>query len=623
MLLIIGHVAFDYDKIHTVDQQTNHDENVITPHLFVVNNILTEKKSFSSFLKHFWNYLNYGKWRFAIIFPSLLVFLYLIYFAFIYKSSPSLGNVDASYWSDPRQWAFRILLGLIDIGLVGLFIYRFYKRKLATREAALIITGLAMSVIVAYSFGTPIYDFGMVWNQHDIYYGASSNSDYGSGHFGLIMTIFKTGKIPAILQDSSGQYLFDFSSVVERYQPKTFYFVSAGFMKFNSLFVHSGDGIVSIYGSTAYGLTQTDWALFESLRILYCFMELVQMYFIYKIFERLRFKGKALIVAYGVAVFTPIWCYFANWVNNDGMSSFFSVLSVYFLLGYMKKKNWANAIGLAASIGLSMSCKLGGALMALVALPFLIYVFVLSFRNKTTKRVILQGFVFALVVFPLGLGWPLYNYFKFGQPILFFSPVDNQYLYITNTSFFDRFIWYPNSDVFRMIYVYHSNGDAPMYFQDTSLITALLKTSFYGEYGFGRSEVQLFLIYLFGSLLFLSAIVAVPYLLIKAIFIRKKPLDLERNLFLILLLVVMYGWAVWFVTKYPYTCNEDIRYVPLLVLPVSGALGILIEALEEPSKGKWIGTKRIFRDFVLGFSACFALSVIVSYLTLSAWYYRG
>lgn len=580
-----------------------------------------ETKPFIAWIEKVWRYLNYGKWRFAIIFPLMLLGLYALYFAFIYKTSPSSGSADASYWTDPRQWAFRIVLGLVDIGLVVLMIRRFFTRKLTFHEAALILSALAMSVIVSYSFGTPIYDYGITWNQHDLYYASGSAVDYGSGHFGLIMTIFKTGKIPAILQDSEGNYLFDFSSVVERYQPKTFYFVSAAFMKFNSLFIHAGDAVVAVSGSTAYGLTQTDWALFESLRILYCFMELVQIYFIYKIFQRLRFAKAPLLVAYGVAIFTPIWCYFANWANNDGMSAFFAVLAIYFLLGFMKRKDWVDVVGLAASIGLSMSCKLGGALVALVALPFLLWAFVRSFRDKTWRKVTLQGVVFALIVFPLGLGWPLYNYFKFGQPILFFSPVDNSSLYISNTNFFDRFIWYPNADVFRIIYVYHSNADAPAYYQDTSLITALLKTSFYGEYGFGRSDVQLFLIYLFGSLLFFVSLLAVPFLAVKA-FIRKRFLDGPRALFLALVFFIMYGWAVWFVARYPYTCNEDIRYVPLLILPVAGLLGSLVQSLEEPGEGKAAKLQKVVHDSLMGLTACYAFGVVLAYLSLSAWYYR-
>jgi hypothetical protein len=582
----------------------------------------TKSNRFVDAIKKIWHYLNYGKWRFAIIFPLMLLGLYVLYFSFSFKSAPTTTGAEETYWLDGRLIALRVLLGVIDASLLALGIVLFCKRKLTFRGAVLIMAGIAMSVIITYSFTTPIFDYNMVWNQHDISYGNMTGDRYGGGHFGIIMNFFKTWGISGMVPDGKGGYnLTDFGVVLERYQPKFFYIVSGLFMKFNSLFIHVGDGLVTIgsYG-TKYGLTNTDWATFESLRILYCYMELVQLYFIYKIFVLLRFKGFPLLVSFGVAAFTPVWCYFGNWANNDGMCCFFSVLALYYTLRFLKSYSWNDVILIAVSIGLSMSCKLGGALVALVIAPFLIYAFVVSVKNHTWKRVLIQAAVFVLIVFPIGLFWPVYNKIAYGQPILFFMPTGNSALHISNNSFLDRFIFYPTSDTFRMIWVYHSNTDGPRYLQDTSLIVALLKTSLYGEYGFGHNEAELTFLYIMANFVFVMFLLGQVYLLIKVIE-NGKFMDLKRTLFLLALFIVMYGWAVWFVNTNPDTCNEDIRYVPLLVLVVSGGLGSLIQSLME-DQGKHAPVTRAVGYVSMGLIAMYALGTIIGYFSLSAWYFR-
>ena len=81
----------------------------------------------------------------------------------------------------------------------------------------------------------------------------------------------------------------------------------------------------------------------------------------------------------------------------------------------------------------------------------------------------------------------------------------------------------------------------------------------------------------------------------------------------------MYGWAVWFVSAHSDTCNEDIRYTPLLVLLVAGVLGSATESLLNFSGPH----QKVFRRIgagLLSLAAFYAFSVAVSYLSLSAWY---
>lgn len=559
------------------------------------------------------DFFNHGTLRFVVLFGVLLLALYGIYFLFVFKAAPSVSTTKAAFTQDPRIIAFRVLLVFVYLCFIGFSIFLYVKKIASTKILFLAIFASSASMIISYGLTTPIFDYGGIWNQHDLYYSYSvlgeNLNDYGSGHFGIIMTIFKTGKIPEIPKDSSGNYAFDdFLALGERYQPKLFYLVSAGFMKFNSLFIR---------GTNAQ---TTDWATFESLKILYTYMEVIQLFFIYRILQKLSLKRKPLMVSYLLVAFTPVWCYFANWANNDGMSWFFSILALYFLLGFMQKGDWLSIIGLAISIGLSMSCKMSGALIAIVAAPFLIYKGIMMIKNKEVLKIGLEALVFIVIVFPLGLMWPIYSYVKFGQPIFFFAECPNPKLDIVNTNFFDRFIWWPNADTFRLVWVYHSNADAPQYIQDTSLITALIKTSLYGEYGFGDSFVQMTALYILANIVFASFLLGSCYLIFKAIQ-KRSFLNLKESLVVIALIVVMYGWCVIFVQNNPQTCNEDIRYAPMLVIGVAAVIGYVEKTLETEG--------RVYKPVATGFSwallaqnACFGIMALIAYLTICPYYVR-
>ncbi|MCQ2742729.1 MAG: glycosyltransferase family 39 protein [Bacilli bacterium] len=568
----------------------------------------------------FGEYLFKGKLAPLIWGVAILVTLYGLYFAFSFTTKPYEGSADQLYWTEPRHVWLRIVLAANAIGCLILLLVLRSSKKLNDGLAALLIGGMASSVILSYSFGAPIYGYGMTFNQHDLYYDGVTYVngkffDYGSGHHGVIMTIFKMGKIPSLIPDNAGGYKLDFSSLLERYQPKGFYIISAWFMRFNSLFINLGD---APYKPSSM-FSMTDWALFESLRILYAYIQIIQLYFFYKIFKALKMKGLPLLVSFSLLSFMPIWCYFAHWANNDGMCFFFAVLAIYFTITFEQKEDWLSVVMIALFIGLSMACKLGGALAAIMIAPVLVYVLVRSVKKGTWKKTVLQAVTFALIVFPIGLFWPVYNLVLYGQPLAFFSEVPNDVIRIHNESIFERFILFPNSDVFNMIWVYHGYGH-PVYRQDTSLITALIKTTLYGEYGFGRSAIQMGVIYVITILLFFAFWAGVIALVVFAVK-RRKSLDWKRTVLFALIFVVSYGWAVYFVQAHPFTCNEDIRYIPFILIPMCGVFGMFLEGIEAITKD---GSK-VRKGFNYGVSiatALFALGVLVAYISVSQWYYR-
>lgn len=579
-----------------------------------------------------------GKFRFLVIALTAIIFLYLMYFAFEFRVAPSPGGRD-NYWKDARNLAFHVVAGLLFITLVAYGFHQYYHHRLTYRKAAVIIALAGAVFVMIYGLSTPIYDYGGTWNQHDVYYGSTGSRYYmadrgildgGGGHFGMIMTVYRYNIIPEI-KYVNGAYDFSFSGVLERYQPKLFYIISGWYMRFNSLFIGANDAIVQIGDSTAYGLTNQEWALYESLRLLYTMMEWLQIYFIYKIFVRLHLRKKGLLIAFALAIFNPMWCYFANWTNNDGMSTFFAIVGLYYAICYYQDRKTYQLLLCAVGVGASMACKLGGALIAIVIAPMMIFVFVKSIIASRKGEKIhkmpawvwvgIQFLLFALIVFPLGLGFPIYSKIRFGQDIAYFSPVNNDALYIQNESFFERFILFPNSDTFRLLWVYHSNKDtAAGYFQDTSLITAIIKTSLYGEYGFGLSSLQCLLLYI-SALALIFAMMIICCMRIGLYFYdRKWKVDVDRTYTFAAIIAVFYGWAVYFVNSFPHTCNEDMRYIAVIILPLCGIVGSTYQRFEErPTQN--LMTK-ISRPAIVILTGIFVFVAFGCYLTLSPWYYR-
>ena len=601
--------------------------------------IQDNKPSFWRKIARFFVVAYTGKWRFVSIGISVILGLYILYFAFLYK--PAMWPSAKEWmWLDGRSMTFHILMILAGVALVLRFMYLLGGKRLTVHKGAVLIALMGVVLVTVYGLGTPIFDCGTNWNQHDLYYGdigsrylmEDGTLDGGGGHFGMIMTIFRHNILSEIMKKSDGTYDFSFGAVLERYQPKTFYLLSAYFMKFNSLFIHGEEGVISIDGSTTYGLTNTEWACFESLRILYTGIEIAQIYFIYRIFQRVHLKGNGLLIAFALTVMNPMWCYYANWANNDGISTFFSLVGLYYAICFLQERKTHQAALSAFGIGVSMSCKLGGALIAIVVAPMLIFVLVKAIM-ETAKgqrdgklpnwgKVLLQLGLFAIIVFPLGLGWPIYSYVKYGQPIVFFSPVNNPTLHIANDDFMFRFIYFPNADNFRMIWVYHSNAMVEQgYIQDTSLLTAIMKTSLYGEYGFGKSAIQCGALYIASFALILFSMVAFTVRFVRFLMAKEKAIDPLRLFVFAGILVVYYGWAVYFVNSYPDTCNEDMRYIPQIILALSGIVGSTFTYGEEKENN--VILKKGTTMGCLAVTMVFVLASLICYLTLCPWFYRA
>jgi hypothetical protein len=100
---------------------------------------------------------------------------------------------------------------------------------------------------------------------------------------------------------------------------------------------------------------------------------------------------------------------------------------------------------------------------------------------------------------------------------------------------------------------------------------------------------------------------------------KEKKLDLTRIYLFASILIVFYGWAVYFVSSYPHTCNEDMRYIAVIIIPLCGLAGSTFSSFENES----VAPMKIIGKGAISLSTLFfASSSIIAYLTMSPWYYR-
>ena len=565
-------------------------------------------------------------WKWLLYGFLAVVFLYATYFIFIFKPTPSTGNVNTDYWT-PRQIAFRVYIGVIAIGLIAFGIVSWCRQKLTVHRAAAIVFCLASLLYIVYSFATPIWDYGFTWNQHDIYYGAANTGvplvdgtmDAGGGHFGLTLTFYRYFKIPQIRWlDSKQAYDFSFGGLLQRYHPKTQYMLMGLFMRVNSIFIHCPEGNMPV----ALEMTYQEWALMESVRILLVAVEMLQLFVVYKLLTRLKIRSLPRLIAFALFGFCPIWAFFANWIGNDAFCCFFAIAALYFALVYFQNGKTYFVLLCALMMGISMSCKLSSAPLALIIALMFLYRLIQRIKEskgagvpwyKTPAAIMVyQMLGFAAIVFPIGLFWPMYNLIKFGQPLTFFSQTGNPRLDITRNIYWSLLV-FPNDENFTSIWVYHYINDTMV--QDYSMWTNVFKKGIFNEYRFLGSMNMCAALYVAAFATYIVGVILMVYRLVtmkKEYWTRNLP-----RLYLTLgLLIVNAVWTIYYVARTPQTCNCDIRYFPTFVLGMAMAFGIGFEAAEE-KQTRFAGLLKNVGLVSVGSFALLALSTYASLFPVS------
>lgn len=500
----------------------------------------------------------------------ILLFIYLGYFIFAYDVVlPDISGIAPNNYS-ALQTAFRLATNsqnyhslyvtILVIGgliLVGGIVLASLKKLTATRALVLVIA-LGIMMRMGYGFFTD----ALMTRQHDVW------SIRGYGHWGIIMHYYETGEIlPPIMV--GGEINMGYS--YQLYHPKFHHITMALFMRFNELFM--GDNT---------------WVLYQANRILLIFTSVMAMLVGERILAEMNIRGYGKVVGLSLIAFHPMFYRLSAMTNNDNLSIFFMFLAVLFAIKWFKKPTILRSVILALSIGLAMATKLSGALIAIPIGCLMIARFGIdalnAFKTKTYKPLFLEiGLVvlFAMIVFPLGLYWPIYNAQNYQIPFSYVWEVANQALRVTNTDPIQRFVLFPFDQLAKSFYVVLSSN-SPLG-QDYNVYVTLLKSSMFGEFTFGDKGYAGLLL-AGNSLIYLSFIAA---MIVGIIFLikRKKVEDISHLVFMSAVLVVLFGSYIIFNIDAPMTCTMDFRYLVPLLIPLSYFLAKFFDVLSPQSKG--------------------------------------
>ena len=499
-----------------------------------------------------------------------------------------LFGVTLQILMQPKE-IYRYLLFALILGFcVWILIWK-YRETIDDRKVILLLFILAFAARLVY-----ILNVSILTNQHDTRSFSVLENNYG--HTGYIRYLMENLSLPD----------FDVRGKSQFYHPPLHHLICAVWIKLQ----------------TAVGISFDDAA--ENLQVLTLFYSMVSLYAVKKILDLFNVRGIPYFVSFSLVAFHPTFFLLAGSINNDGLSVMFAFLAVYAGLAWYRRPAWYRILAVAACIGLSMLAKLATGVIA-PAMAFLFLAKFVQTKGASGKgKLVGQFAAFGAVCIPLGIGWQVRNYLKFGVPLTYvpkLSETADQYL--GNYSVFDRFLDF-NSLADFGVFPARTGQQGAEYFEH-NIPLAALKSSLFGEYSVWKSKWTLDIL---GTALFwiaaaVAVVAAVCAVCLLVRFFRKRDgfcseecgaHPVELWFFVIYTLTILASYVA-FCFSYPHFCSMDFRYiVPLLLIgSVFAGLGLnVLRKREEEGTSKHGKAVRVLLGSVLALTACFsAVSVIL------------
>lgn len=562
-----------------------------------------QNHSLSNFISKVCN-LKYWPLLLALL---VIIVCYISYFAFaIWQAVPSfelyqpnetyevvqdlfyqtISFVQDFWLAWPIEIAMAVALSLVAV-VAG---YLLISKKMTWKKAIILL--LFAGVIMRIGYG--LYTDNITTRQHDVW-----RDETYTGHYGITMYIYYNWKTPFPLI-IDGQY--DLSASYQLYHPKFSHWTFALFMHFNSLF-----------------MGQNDFVLYQANRILTTFLSIMGLYLCYRLINETKLSEPAKFIALAIITFCPMFYRLAGMSNNDPFVIFFMIMAIYFTFRWMKNHSIFNIVFIAIAIGLAMSSKLSGALISVLTALIFLYVLIRCIMKKDTSikisKLILQFAIFAGIVFPLGLFWPLYAFINYGQPFLYvwtsLSPsigVPANVTWFNKYGYFDFYMYFHHP----FIVLWKNSKDLP---QDYNIYDTMLKSSLFGEFSYDSrlsalAYIMLSLNLLFGIIFVLSFVYLLSqYFVYKHHDHQKKEKHnyiSDEILFMGILFILFFLNYLFFTMKNPYICSYDFRYIVPIVIPFGYFIGLGINSLIKINKKpiKFITYSLASLSMLLALSTC-------------------
>ncbi len=347
------------------------------------------------------------------------------------------------------------------------------------------------------------------------------------GHLGYIYYIFSNNSLPKVVPQMSYQF----------YHPPFYYMMSALFTK---LFVFFGGQI-----------EQADEFL-QYVSVAYSGITLI---YLNKILKHIKIDNDGRFVAMALVTFLPYSVMMSGALNNDLLMYMLSVMCVYYFLKWYDTPKYNYAIITAFCIGLAMMTKISAALLV----PGMVLVILLKLwqERKQIKNILLQLGSFGAIALPIGLWFPLYNYFKYDTPLGFVPRMSDTFdQYIGQYSKWQRLFDFNGAWDSIVLSWSGNNG-----YIDYNIWVSLLKFAVTGEgYNVYLNSVLSFVAHItFYMTLF--AIIGIIIGMLIFLLLNKNNRHI-KILFFVTVIISMISYLK-FCLAYTHVCTMHIRYVML------------------------------------------------------------
>lgn len=355
---------------------------------------------------------------------------------------------------------------------------------------------------------------------------------------------------------------------------------------------------------------------FNGLKMLPMLWTSYLVLFVKKILEYFKIKGKALALSLLPVVFCPLMIFLAIQLNNDALAIMLFVASFYIALKWYQEPDLTTILFLALAIGCAMMTKLS---MGFVAFPvawlFAVRLFktVKAMRSKTDRKaknvfksLIKQFASFAVLVFPLGMWFPLRNLISYGTPITYVYAIPsaiNQDVWMFSPL---QRLFLPSAELFRYPYLLEDKE-----VNDYNIFLALTKSGLFDE----REFFNDFLTAVAEAML-IAACILILLIIVFAVIgacrtIKKKNTGLlPEYVSLWIMSIVLIVSECSFCFSYPVVCTEAFRYIAPVVVPAAVWSGRMLMMSEDPKNSK--AYKILSAGFVI-VTCILVLTVILFY----------
>ena len=305
----------------------------------------------------------------------------------------------------------------------------------------------------------------------------------------------------------------------------------------------------------------------------------------------------------------PMFILLSASINNDSLALCLSVLALIVGVEWYDNPTIVRTIILAIVIGLAMEAKLTG---GLVAVPIGILMVMKFFSidpdskrgpHKSIKKRLnvffadysAKALIFALIVFPLGLAFWIYNKIKWNMPINFIPVVGERF--DESVTLAKRLLDIKTDSVYTLMV---SRGDA---FDEYCIPLAMVKTSLFSEFSFESVSRWMKICTL---VLFVSAIVLIVLALFATAvvtFSSKSMVSVKWKIALLGTYVTYMAAYLYFVITHRNFSAQDFRYAAICIMVEGIFLGLYVDTLKN-AKAKYI---------ISGIAIVFAIASFMTY----------